>query len=158
MTAATTLVVDDEPVVRHLVRRILEPRVCNVVEVEDGESALRLIQRRADSIDVVLTDLAMPGIDGFDVVDVLARHLPELPVLCMSGHAAQLNAGRRLTVPFIHKPFTADALCEAVVPLIERSRAWRAAERARQQAAAAADLVAEAKALRAARAKPGGPR
>ena len=46
MTAATALVVDDEPVVRHLVRRILEPEMCGVLEVEDGETALRLIQRR----------------------------------------------------------------------------------------------------------------
>ena len=64
MTAATALVVDDESMVRHLVRRILEPEVCGVVEVDDGETALRLIQRRADSIDVVVTDLVMPGIDG----------------------------------------------------------------------------------------------
>ena len=64
MTAATALVVDDESMVRHLVRRILEPEVCGVVEVDDGETALRLIQRRADSIDVVVTDLVMPGIDA----------------------------------------------------------------------------------------------
>src|SRR5689334_20739553 len=45
MTAATALVVDDEPAVRHLVRRILEPEICRVMEVEDGETALRLIER-----------------------------------------------------------------------------------------------------------------
>src|SRR5262249_59773238 len=66
MTTATALVVDDEPMVRHLVRRILEPEICSVVDVEDGETALRLLQRQADSIDLVLTDLSMPGIDGFD--------------------------------------------------------------------------------------------
>jgi CheY-like chemotaxis protein len=69
MSAARTLVVDDEPMLRHLVRRILEPQICGVMEVEDGETALRLIQRRGDSIDVVLTDIAMPGIDGFIMVD-----------------------------------------------------------------------------------------
>src|SRR5690349_5230736 len=98
MTAATALVVDDEPMVRHLVRRILEPEICRVMDVEDGETALRLIQHRADSIDVVLTDLSMPGIDGFDVVEVLALHHPTLPVLCMSGYVAQLNI-QRLAVP-----------------------------------------------------------
>ena len=171
MTAATALVVDDESMVRHLVRRILEPERCGVVEVDDGETALRLIQRRGDSIDVVVTDLVMPGIDGFDVVEVLTRHHPRLPVLCMSGFVSQLNADRHVPVPLIHKPFTAGVLREAVVRLLERSRALRATARrqlqrvsgelaaseallARSEKARArvVDLVAEARALRAARA------
>jgi DNA-binding NtrC family response regulator len=176
MTPATTLVVDDEPLVRHLVRRILEPAVCGVVEVGDGEAALRLIERERERIDVVLTDLAMPGIDGFDVVDVLSRHRPDLPVLCMSGYVSPATATERLAVPFIQKPFTAEALRDAVVPLIQRSQAVRAhalAERERavdERAAsgllrrrsqenliAAVDLVAAARALRASRAKPAPP-
>jgi len=176
MTPATTLVVDDEPLVRHLVRRILEPGVCGVVEVEDGETALRLIERERASIDIVLTDLAMPGIDGFDVVDVLSRHLPDLPVLCMSGYGSPATTTGRLAVPFIQKPFTAEALCDAVLPLIERGQAVRALARAEKQRApderaasgllrrgsqenliAAVDLVAAARALRASRANPAPP-
>jgi len=107
------------------------------------------------------------------VVEVLAQHQPRLPVLCMSGYVAQLNAARGLSVPFIQKPFTPEALCEAVVALIERSRAARAqarlegrrasGERLVSQAlrartedalATAVDLVAAAKALQVARAKP----
>ena len=172
MTAATALVVDDEPMVRHLVRRILEPEICGVLEVEDGETALRLIQRRADSIDVVLTDLSMPGIDGFTVVEVLAQHPPTLPVLCMSGYLSQLKGVSRPDVPFVQKPFTPEVLCEAVVMLIEHSRAIRArAGQAGRQAsgerllsealrartedarAAAVDLVAAARAMQAARAE-----
>jgi DNA-binding NtrC family response regulator len=176
MTAATALVVDDEPLVRHLVRRILEPGICGVVDAEDGEAALHLIQQERASIDVVVTDLAMPGIDGFDVVEVLTLHYPELPVLCMSGYMSPATAGGRLRVPFIQKPFTAEALCEAVVPLIERSRAVRAHARAEQDRAGdervasgllrrrsqenfvvAVDLVAAARELRASRAKPAPP-
>ena len=126
MTPATALVVDDEPSVRQLVRRILEPEICGVVEVEDGETALRLIQRRPDSIDVVLTDLSMPGIDGLTVLEVLARHQPGLPVLCMSGYVGQLSATHPAPVPFIQKPFTPAALCAAMTELIEQSRAVRA--------------------------------
>jgi DNA-binding NtrC family response regulator len=173
MTPATALVVDDEPMVRHLVRRILEPEVCGVVEVEDGETALRLIQRRPESIDLVLTDLAMPGLDGFDVVEVLARYHPRLPVLCMSGYVSDVNASRRLQVPFIQKPFTADSLVGAVQSLLERSRALhtlaaaevrsaaegRAASRSlrdlsRQTRSTAVDLVAAARVIRASRANP----
>jgi DNA-binding NtrC family response regulator len=171
--APTALVVDDEPMVRHLVRRILEPDVCAVLDAEDGETALRLIQRRREAIDVVLTDLVMPGLDGFDVVDVLARHHPELPVACMSGYVSQLSGIRSLSVPFIPKPFTTEILRGLMVPLIERSRAIRASAvseqgHAGQQRAGsqdlrgrgamelgeAVDLVAAARALRESRAKP----
>jgi DNA-binding NtrC family response regulator len=120
---ATVLVVDDESMVRTLVRRMLEPEVCAVVEAEDGESALRLIERGQPAIDVVLTDLVMPGIDGFDIVAVLARHRPDLPVICMSGFAS--SAGSRLTVPFVPKPFSLEALRSAVEPVLARSREGR---------------------------------
>jgi DNA-binding NtrC family response regulator len=172
MTPATALVVDDEPSVRQLVRRILESEVCGVVEVEDGETALRLIQRRPDAIDVVLTDVSMPGIDGLTVAAVLAQHQPSLPVLCMSGYVAQLGTTHPVSVPFIQKPFAPETLCGAVATLIERSRALRAHSREQgrrasgeclvsqalrtrteEAHAAAGDLVAAAKALQAARAE-----
>ena len=92
---ATVLVVDDESGVRTLVRRMLEPGMHSVVEAEDGEAALRLIERGEPAIDVVLTDLVMPGIDGFDIVTVLARHRPDLPIVCMSGFASASTSACR---------------------------------------------------------------
>ena len=121
--AARTLVVDDESVVRLLVRRILEPEVCAVIEAEDGESALRLIERGEQPIDVVLTDLVMPGIDGFDIVEVLARHRPDIAVVCMSGFASA--AHERLNVPFVPKPFSLETLQAALQPVIARARMLR---------------------------------
>ena len=120
---ATVLVVDDESMVRTLVRRMLEPGVCVVVEAEDGESALRLIERDQPAIDVVLTDLVMPGIDGFDIVTVLARHRPDLPVICMSGFASVSRS--QLTVPFLPKPFSLETLRAALDPELARSRELR---------------------------------
>ncbi len=79
--------------VRALVRRMLEPDVCGVVEAEDGESALRLIERGQPAIDVVLTDLVMPGIDGFDIITVLARHRPGLPVSACRASPRRRRAG-----------------------------------------------------------------
>jgi two-component system, cell cycle sensor histidine kinase and response regulator CckA len=154
---ATTLVVDDEEMVRRLIHRMLDPEVCRVVEAEDGETALRLIQLEGSAIDVVLTDLVMPGIDGFDIVHVLAENCPDLPVVCMSGFVTQAAAGRGLMVPFVPKPFTLDALRGAITPLIARSQeARRKAEatrdRAAQGGAAAVDLVAAALVLRRQRA------
>ena len=141
---ATLLVVDDEGMVRALVRRMLEPEVCGVVEAEDGESALRLIERSQPAIDVVLTDLVMPGIDGFDIITVLARHCPGLPVICMSGFASV--AASRLTVPFIPKPFSLESLRAGIEPMLARSRELGHA--------GALDLVAAALELRRQRAEP----
>ena len=169
----TVLVVDDESMVRTLVRRMLEPGVCVVVEAEGGESALRLIERGQPAIDVVLTDLKMPGIDGFDVVTVLARHRPDLAVVCMSGFASV--AKDRLTVPFLPKPFSLETLRAALDPELARSRELRqmaadgrrrasqkrgASERVRRESGAtrtgALDLVAAALELRRQRAEPPG--
>ncbi len=124
---ATVLVIDDEELVRQLVRRMLEPEVCQVLEAPDGETGLRLIERRPDTIDVVLTDLLMPGIDGYDVVEVLAAHRPELPVACMSGFANHPSVRRRILVPYIPKPFDVEALRGALEPLIARSQPLRGA-------------------------------
>ena len=168
---ATVLVVDDESMVRTLVRRMLEPGMYSVVEAEDGESALRLIERGQPAIDVVLTDLVMPGIDGFDIVAVLARHRPDLPVIRMSGFASVSTS--QLTVPFIPKPFSLEVLHETLERALERSRQLRqmatdgrlrasqergGSERLRRVSDAAPtdalDLVAAALELRRQRAEP----
>jgi two-component system cell cycle sensor histidine kinase/response regulator CckA len=149
---ATLLVVDDEGMVRALVRRMLEPEVCGVVEAEDGEAALRLIERGQSAIDVVLTDLVMPGIDGFDIITVLARHCPGLPVICMSGFASV--AASRLTVPFIPKPFSLESLRAGVEPMLARSRELGQTALDGRPRAGAMDLVAAALELRRQRAEP----
>ena len=137
MIEATTLVVDDEPMVRQLVRRILEPEVCCVEDAEDGEKALRLIQERRVMIDVVLTDLVMPGIDGFDVVEVLAQHHPDLPVVCMTGYASRVD-GKRLhpNTPLLAKPFTPEDMRATIAPLIATSRSLKRSAQERQARAA----------------------
>jgi DNA-binding NtrC family response regulator len=132
---ATALVIDDEPMVRQLVRRMLDPDVCRVIEAGDGEAGLRLIERSRDDIDVVLTDLLMPGIDGYDVVEVLAEHCPDLPVACMSGFDSHTSVGRELTVPFLPKPFDADTLRELLRPLIAQAQGLRARSELERRAA-----------------------
>jgi DNA-binding NtrC family response regulator len=117
------LVVDDESMMRTLVRRMLEPGTYSVVEAEDGESALRLIERGDPTIDIVLTDLVMPGIDGFDIIAVLARYRPDLPVVCMSGFTSA--SASQLTVPFIPKPFSLEVLHATLEAAFARSREVR---------------------------------
>jgi DNA-binding NtrC family response regulator len=147
---ATALVIDDEAMVRELVRRVLEPKICQVVEAPDGETGLRLLERSRDGIDVVLTDLLMPGIDGYDVVEVLTAHCPHLPVVCMSGFANHSALERRLVVPFLPKPFDAETLRGTLEPLLERSRTTRRSARADNLRAADERAISQALQRRAA--------
>ena len=120
---ATVLVVDNESIMRALVRRTLEAEDFQVEEANDGESALALIQQRQDPFDLVLTDLSMPGIDGRQLSETLARYRPSVAVLCMSGNPdAVPHIGPADTpVRVMLKPFSADDLYHAVRDAITRS-------------------------------------
>jgi CheY-like chemotaxis protein len=110
--AETILVVDNEASVRRVVRRALEHDGHVVLEAADAESALRLIQGHSGRLDLVITDLAMPGIGGRELAEVLSVFRPELRVLAMTGFPERLPPDRRL--PLLGKPFTLDSLREAV--------------------------------------------
>lgn len=120
---ATVLVVDNESVMRAFVRRTLEAEKFQVEEAEDGESALALIQARKEPFDLVLTDLSMPGIDGRQVSETLARYRPGVAVLCMSGNpdAVPRIGPTDTPVRVMLKPFTAEDLYHAVRDAITRS-------------------------------------
>lgn len=119
---ATVLVVDDEPALRAIVRRTLEDEDFHVEEAKDGESALALIQGRNDPFDLVLTDLSMPGIDGRQLSETLARYRPSVAVLGMSGNpdAVPYVESSDIPVRVMHKPFSADDLYHAVRDAITR--------------------------------------
>lgn len=113
---ATVLVVDDELPMRQLLRRRLEAEGFQVAEAEDGESALRLVQGRAEPFDLVLTDLSMPQIDGRQISETLRRYRPSVAVLCMSADpdAVPYVESSDTPVRVLLKPFTADDLYHAV--------------------------------------------
>lgn len=120
---AVVLVVDNESTMRSLVRRTLEAEDFQVEEAQDGESALALIQARKDPFDLVLTDLSMPGIDGRQLSETLARYRPSVAVLCMSGNpdAVPRIGPSDTPVRVMLKPFTAEDLYHAVRDAISRS-------------------------------------
>ena len=120
---AAVLVVDNESVMRTLVRRALEAEDFEVEEANDGESALALIQARKDPFALVLTDLSMPGIDGRQVTETLARYRPGMAVLCMSANpdAVPRIGSSDIPVRVMLKPFTAEDLHHAVRDAITRS-------------------------------------
>jgi DNA-binding response OmpR family regulator len=120
---AAVLVVDNEPAMRSLVRRALEAEDFQVEEANDGASALALIQERKEPFDLVLTDLSMPGIDGRQVSETLARYRPTVAVLCMSANPDAVPHIGPVDVPVrvMLKPFTPEDLYHAVRDAISRA-------------------------------------
>lgn len=112
------IVVDDDSGVRAFVKRVLEGAGHSVQDCSTGTSLIALVQ--TDPPDVIVTDIFMPEMDGYQLLRMLATKHPELPVVVISGgnaimgdqhmKVAQLLKASRL----LHKPFTAAALLEAV--------------------------------------------
>jgi DNA-binding NtrC family response regulator len=113
MARDTILVVDDEAMVRRLAARILVTHGYAAVEARGGEEAVRTLQNNGQRISGVLTDLAMPGLDGRALGDTIARCWPRIRVLYMSGfafHRMVSEGALDPTQPFIQKPFTSEQL------------------------------------------------
>lgn len=110
------LIADDEPDVRGVLRRILERAGYQVVETVDGQQALRAAEQQAP--DLLLMDLAMPGMDGIQVLRELRLRRTGLPVIAYSGAPANdvtLNTARDLgAVAVLGKPFETAALLFAI--------------------------------------------
>ncbi len=130
----TVLVVDDEDSLRRVVRRALEAEGCTILEAADGEAALRLLQERDSSPDLVLTDLRMPRVSGRELAEVLSVFRPGLPVIAMTGFAGTAHPDRRL--PLLVKPFTKPVLVEAVKNARRRRAIFTAAPRTEQRSRA----------------------
>ena len=120
------LVVEDEPMVRKFVETILERAGYVVLSASHGDQALATASRWEAGIDVLLTDIVMPGVHGLELAARLRIQRPKLCVLFMSGHAADVvsRAGELPTMgDFLPKPFSVDELLRAVARAIERGRA-----------------------------------
>jgi|SRR2546423_6486192 len=111
----TILLVDDEQSVRAIVVKILRRANYNVIEAENGSAAVQIAKAHPGKIDVVLTDMYMPGLRGPEVVQAIAPTRPGLRALFMSGYADQDS---RTAVPiganFLNKPFSGQELTAAV--------------------------------------------
>ena len=112
----TVLVVEDDPDVRSYVTETLRRLNYGVLEAPDGEAALALVQRPGP-IDLLLTDVVMPGMNGRVLADAARRYRPDLKILYMTGysrnaivHQGRLDPG----VLLIQKPFTESALASRV--------------------------------------------
>ncbi|MDQ2667075.1 MAG: response regulator [Gemmatimonadota bacterium] len=113
------LLVEDEDSVRRVARRALEIHGYVVTEAPDGPSALQRAQE--SEIDMVLTDVMMPGMLGPALVRALRSDRPDLPVLFMSGHTDEIVRDGLLdpATPFLPKPFTPAQLAQKVREVLD---------------------------------------
>jgi len=115
--AETILLVEDEESVRQLVRDTLSAKGYQVLEAENGEAGIATAARHRGSIDLVITDVVMPGMGGREMVRQLAESRPGTKVLYLSGYTedAILNDGSvEQGTAFLQKPFTLRSLSRNV--------------------------------------------
>lgn len=114
--AATILLVEDEDGVRGLVESVLVRAGYKVLPAAGAEAAARLVAQTSQPVDLVLSDILMPGLNGPEMLRELRRIRPGLRVLFMSGYA---KVARDHSEPHIAKPFTGSELVRRVSELIE---------------------------------------
>ena len=119
----TILIVEDDNWVRQLVRNILASAGYTIQEAHNGEEALVLLQQHYPNIHLVITDIIMPEMSGFELGKHIERHYPGVKVLYMSGYSEELtkNNDRRLTTAnFLKKPFTPADLLNKIKTLLKQ--------------------------------------
>jgi CheY-like chemotaxis protein len=118
----TILVAEDEPSVRTLVREELRKLGYRVIEAKNGVEACLLATQQAGSLQLLLTDVVMPGMGGRELAQHLSVIKPDLRTLFMSGYMDDVGimAGQEEgTSSFLQKPFTPDVLGRAVRDLLD---------------------------------------
>jgi DNA-binding response OmpR family regulator len=99
----TILVADDEPAIRKMITDILHKEGYNVISAADGERALAKARNHPGSIDLLITDVIMPTVDGFDLREKLLRERMHVPVLVVSGQLDPKMVGEDFAI--LRKPF-----------------------------------------------------
>jgi two-component system cell cycle sensor histidine kinase/response regulator CckA len=130
MRTGVVLVVEDDPEVRHFVRRVLKASGYTVLVASSAGPALRAVERWGEKVDVLVTDIVMPGLNGLDMAARVRMHRPRIQVVFISGNSdLALGRERELSAAiFVSKPFTADELTKAVARAAEEGRSTLAVE------------------------------
>ena len=119
----TVLVVDDHDATRQTIARMLEAGGFAVRTASSGAEALERLATESSEIDLVLSDVTMPGMNGIDLSYHIREQYPDVPVAIVSGDVSELERSiiGRTDVPFIKKPFHAESLYSAVRDAIRQA-------------------------------------
>jgi signal transduction histidine kinase/ActR/RegA family two-component response regulator len=119
------LLVEDDDAVRRMTRRFLEIRGYTVIEAMSAANAIQFVESHDETIDLVLTDVVMPGMKGRELIERLAKLRPTLKVLYMSAHTEDDAINIGILSPgtaFIGKPFSPDELASKVRDVLMGNR------------------------------------
>jgi len=122
------LLVEDEDAVRLFAARALRAKGYDVTEARTGESALEILAERP-KIDLLVTDMVMPKVDGATLIREARKAMPDLPVICISGYTQEAVAQEVEALPqvyFLPKPFSLKQLATKVKGAIESAKVDRA--------------------------------
>jgi CheY-like chemotaxis protein len=124
----TVLVAEDEDLLRRLVSQLLGAQGYRILEARDGGEALHLAHLASPHLSLVVADVVMPGMDGWELGRRLAMHCPEVPVLYLSAypradifHRGESNP----SVTLLEKPFSSEVFVKTVHDLLEQAGALR---------------------------------
>jgi PAS domain S-box-containing protein len=127
-TGETILVVEDEPAMREVIRRILSRNGYHVISAANGREAIEIAASHADPIDLLLTDVVMPQMPGKEAAERIRALRPGMKVLFMSGYTQGLLSSQGVVAPgvnLIEKPFTEKSLLTKLREVIACDQACR---------------------------------
>lgn len=117
------LLVEDEDAVRMFGARALRNKGYHILEAKNGEEALDVINSSGQAIDLIISDVVMPGMDGHTLIQLVRQELPDVKVILMSGYAEDVlneEIARDATIHFLPKPFSLKDLAGKVKEVLER--------------------------------------
>jgi len=125
----TILLVEDEQGVRRLARQILGKHGYNILEAKDGKEAIGIADSHAEPIDLLLTDVVMPGMNGGELARTLGKRRPDMKILFVSGYTDSVLVQRGIKageVDCLLKPYSRDALTQKVREVLDSGpvKAW----------------------------------
>lgn len=118
----TILLVEDQTDVRTLARHMLQTRGYIVIEAANGDEAIRLVENYSGEIDLLVSDVIMPGMGGRLLAEKIVAMRPGVKVLFVSGYtddAVMRHGVQSSETNFLHKPFTSDSLCRKVRKVLD---------------------------------------
>lgn len=122
-SGGTVLLVEDDEIMSDMAQTMLTRLGFKVLTAQDGVEAIEVFQKHLNEIDIVVSDMSMPHMNGWETLSALRRSRPEIPVVLVSGHdESDLITEDHTELPqaFLHKPFQKAALKEALAKAMKR--------------------------------------